>query len=368
MPDLPILAVDHLEFYVGNARQAAAYYAQAFGFRTVAYRGPETGHRDAASYVVAQGAIRLVFTSALRRDHPVTEHVARHGDGVRVVALEVPDARRAYALALGRGATGVAEPATLRDEHGVATTASIAAYGDTVHALVERGDYAGPFLPGFAAAEVARPGGPHAGGRPIGLTGIDHVVANVAEGEMDRWVDFYRDVLGFDLLVSFDDADVSTEYSALMSKVVATGGGRVKLPINEPADGRRRSQIEEYLEAYGGPGVQHVALATDDIVAAVDELRARGVAFLTVPDGYYDDLAARVGAIDEDLAELRRLNILADRDDEGYLLQIFTQPVQDRPMVFFEVIQRRGATSFGKGNFRALFEAIEREQARRGGL
>ena len=382
MSDFPVLGTDHLELYVGNARQAAAYYEHVFGFRTVAYRGPETGVPDTASYVVAQGAIRLVLTAALRQTHPVAAHVARHGDGVKAVALGVPDAHRAYALATERGAAGLTPPTRLTDEYGAATVAVIAAYGDTVHALVERAGYGGAFLPGyepvapygtgggsadrFAGRPPSPAPGPHG---PVGLRSVDHCVANVAAGEMDRWVGFYRRVMGFELLVSFDDdAAIATEYSALMSKVVASGGGRVKLPINEPAEGRRRSQVEEYLAAYGGPGVQHVALATDDIVAAVDALRRRGVRFLEVPDAYYDDLAGRVGAIAEDLAELRRLRILADRDDEGYLLQIFTQPLQDRPTLFFEVIQRRGATSFGRGNFKALFEAIEREQARRGGL
>lgn len=362
MPAFPILGTDHLELFVGNARQAADFYARAFGFALVAYRGPETGCRDTASYVLTQGDVRLVLTSALRQNHPVTRHVAQHGDGVGVLALTVPDARRAHALALERGAESAADPATTEDEHGRVTVSAIRAYGNTVHAFVERDGYGGAFLPGFAARR------PLVAAAPVGFTGVDHCVANVAEGEMDRWVDFYRRVLGFELLVAFDDADISTEYSALMSKVVASGGGRVKFPINEPAAGRRRSQIEEYLDAYGGAGVQHVALATGDIVGTVDALRRRGVDFLRVPATYYDDLAARVGDIDEDLAELRRLNILADRDDEGYLLQIFTQPVQDRPTLFFEVIQRQGAVSFGRGNFRALFEAIEREQALRGGL
>ena len=365
-PAPALLGTDHLELYVGNARQAARYYEAAFGFRIAAYRGPETGHRDTVTYVVEQGHIRLALTSALSPGHAVARHVARHGDGVRVLALAVEDADAAYASAVARGAEGLSAPRELHDEHGTATVATIGAYGDTVHAFVARAGYDGPFLPGF------RDSGPHtrAGlpGGAVGLRHVDHCVGNVPLGEMDRWVRFYESVLGFELLVTYDDADISTQYSALMSKVVAGGGGRVKFPINEPAPGERRSQVEEFLGAYRGAGVQHVALATDDIVAAVTELRRRGVDFLAIPDDYYAALPARVGAIEEDLGALHRLGILADRDEEGYLLQVFTKPVHDRPTLFFEVIQRRGARSFGKGNFRALFEAVEREQGRRGNL
>lgn len=361
-----LLGHDHLEFYVGNARQAARFYEQCFGFGVVAYRGPETGHRTTVSYALAQGDVRLVVTSALRPDHEVAEHVRRHGDGVRVLALAVADARGAHDAALARGAESAQWPRVHEDEHGSVRTAAIHTYGDTVHVFVERGGYRGAFLPGF------RDSGPYftpgLRGEPVGLRHVDHAVGNVERGEMDRWVRFYREVMGFDLLVTYDDDDISTAYSALMSKVVSGGGGRVKFPINEPAEGKRKSQVEEYLDFYGGPGVQHVALATDDIVATVTALRRRGVDFLEVPVDYYETLAARVGDIDEDLAALRRLHILVDRDDEGYLLQIFTKPVQDRPTVFFEIIQRRGARSFGKGNFKALFEAVEREQGRRGNL
>ena len=315
---------------------------------------------------MAQGRIRLVLTSALAPEHPVARHVALHGDGVGVLALAVSDARAAFASALARGAEAAAEPRTLEDERGAVDVAAIRTYGDTVHAFVARGRYDGPFLPGF------RDSGPHTApgpaGLPVGLLDVDHCVGNVALGEMDRWVRFYESVLGFELLVTYDDADISTQYSALMSKVVSGGGGRVKFPINEPAPGRRRSQVDEFLDYYRGPGVQHVALTTDDIVATVRALRRRGVDFLAIPNDYYATLEARVGPIAEDLATLQELGILVDRDDEGYLLQIFTKPVHDRPTLFFEVIQRRGARSFGKGNFRALFEAVEREQGRRGNL
>ena len=358
----PINGTDHLEFYVGNAKQSALYYQACFGYELVAYRGPETGCRDTVSYVLQQDKIRLVLTGAVAPEHPVAEHVARHGDGVKVLALWVDDAREAYRLAVERGAEPAFGPEEHRDEHGVVVMAGIKTYGETVHTLVERSGYAGPFLPGFAARQSTFPV------EPVGLKYVDHCVGNVELGAMDRWVDFYRDVLGFSLLVTFDDNDISTEYTALMSKVVSNGNGRIKFPINEPAEGRKKSQIEEYLDFYRGAGVQHIAVATDDILHTVDELRRRGVDFLYVPDNYYEDLLERVGDIDEDLADLRRLNILVDRDDEGYLLQIFTRPVQDRPTVFYEIIQRRGARSFGKGNFKALFEAIEREQALRGTL
>ncbi len=358
----PINGTDHLEFYVGNAKQAAVYYQHCFGYELVAYRGPETGHRDTVSYVLRQNKIRLVLTSALRADHPVAQHVARHGDGVKVLALWVDDAHEAYAKAIARGAESAFAPETFSDEFGAVTLAAIKTYGETIHTLVERGDYGGSFLPGFAARRSEMDV------TPVGLQYVDHCVGNVELGKMNYWVDFYRDVLGFQLLVTFDDEDISTEYTALMSKVVSNGNGRIKFPINEPAAGLKKSQIEEYLEFYQGAGVQHIAVATDDILHTVAELRRRGVDFLRVPEVYYDDLLARVGAIDEDIEALKELNILVDRDEEGYLLQIFTRPVQDRPTVFYEIIQRRGARSFGKGNFKALFEAIEREQGLRGNL
>jgi 4-hydroxyphenylpyruvate dioxygenase len=358
----PINGTDFVEFWVGNARQAAAYYQHCWGYRLVGYRGPETGTRETASYVLQQGRIRLVLTTALRPGHPVADHVHRHGDGVRDIAFEVEDAAEAFARAVARGATPVRKPATHEDADGRVVTAAIATYGETIHSLVERRGYRGPFLPGFVAAPslVAPP--------PVGLRHVDHCVGNVELGQMNRWVAFYRDVLGFAQLISFDDKDISTEYSALMSKVMANGNSRIKFPINEPAPGRKKSQIDEYLEFYGGPGVQHIAVATDNIIEAVTHLRARGVEFLRVPAAYYETVLDRVGRIDEDLEPLRDLGILVDRDDEGYLLQIFTRPVQDRPTLFYEVIQRKGARSFGKGNFKALFEAIEREQALRGNL
>src|SRR3954451_2882840 len=360
---LPLNGTDYVEFYVGNARQAAHYYRTAFGFRLAAYRGPETGMRDRASYVLVQNKIRFVLTTALQPDHPVAEHVRAHGDGVRDIALWVDDAEAAWRATTGRGARSVREPETLRDEHGEVRLSAIATYGDTIHTFVERSGYSGVFLPGFqpVAAEdrVAR---------PAGLKHVDHMVGNVGWGEMDRWVEFYRDVMGFKMFKHFDDNDISTEYSALMSKVMSNGNDRVKFPINEPAEGKRKSQIEEYLEYYHGPGVQHIALATDDIIDTVGLMRAQGVEFLRVPSTYYDDLEARVGKIDEPMEELKRLGVLVDRDDEGYMLQLFTRPVEDRPTLFYEVIQRKGSRSFGKGNFKALFEAIEREQARRGNL
>jgi 4-hydroxyphenylpyruvate dioxygenase len=358
----PINGTDFIEFYVGNAKQASHYYRAAFGFQLVAYRGPETGTRDRASYVLQQGKIRFVLTTAVGPDGEIAEHVARHGDGVRDLALWVDDAREAFARAVERGATTVHEPRLLRDEQGEVVLAAIRTYGETIHSLVERRNYRGAFMPGFkaVAARFAPP--------DVGLTYVDHCVGNVELGKMNEWVGFYERVMGFKNLVSFDDKDISTEYSALMSKVVSNGNERVKFPINEPAQGRKKSQIDEYLEFYRGPGVQHMALATDDIIGTVTALRDRGVEFLTVPTTYYDDLQARVGKIDEPLAELKALGILVDRDPDGYLLQIFSKPVQDRPTVFYEIIQRKGARSFGKGNFKALFEAIEREQALRGNL
>ncbi|GAC1498426.1 MAG: 4-hydroxyphenylpyruvate dioxygenase [Vulcanimicrobiaceae bacterium] len=352
---------DHLHLYVGNAKQAAHYFATAFGFRIVAYAGPETGRPGQASYALVQGAVRIAVTSSLGGDGTIA--VCRHGDGIRDVALPVADARAAYASALAGGATGVVEPHQLLDADGRVVLATIATYGDTVHTFVERQHYAGPFLPGY----VAEVSSSQARAAPF-LDAIDHCVGNVGWNEMDAWVAFYGRAFGFTQLVSFDDRDISTQYSALRSKVVADDAGRVKFPINEPALGARTSQIEEYLACYGGPGVQHVAIATNDIVAAVTALRDNGVAFLDTPMAYYDDLATRVGTIDESIATLRDLRILVDRDDRGYMLQIFTKPLGDRPTLFFEIIQRRGSVSFGKGNFRALFASIEAEQARRGNL
>jgi 4-hydroxyphenylpyruvate dioxygenase len=360
---LPLNGTDYVEYYVGNARQAAHFYRTAFGFSLAAYRGPETGTRDRASYVLVQNKIRLVLTTALQPDHPVAEHVRVHGDGVRDVALWVDDAEAAWRETTTRGARSVREPETVRDEHGEARLAAIAAYGDTIHTFVERRNYRGVFLPGFIPVA-----GPDRLARPVGLQYIDHMVGNVGWGEMNRWVEFYHDVMGFKMFKHFDDKDISTEYSALMSKVMSNGNERVKFPINEPAEGKRKSQIEEYLEFYHGPGVQHVAMATGNIIQTVTALRDQGVDFLRVPSTYYDDLLDRVGHIDEPIAELKELGILVDRDDEGYMLQIFTRPVEDRPTLFYEVIQRKGSRSFGKGNFKALFEAIEREQELRGNL
>lgn len=365
MPEdyLPLNGTDYVEFYVGNAKQAAHFYRSAFGMQMRAYRGPETGTRDRVSYVVEQGKIRFVLTTALYADHEIAEHARRHGDGVRDIALWVDDADAAYRETTARGAKGVRPPEVLRDEHGEIRISAIAAYGDTIHSFVERGNYKGAFMPGFAAAGEA-----DAVARPAGLKYIDHMVGNVGWGQMNTWVDFYRDVMGFRLYQHFDDQDISTEYSALMSKVMANGNERVKFPINEPAIGRRKSQIEEYLDFYGGAGVQHIAMATDNIIDTVSRLRAQGVEFLRTPRTYYEELAGRIGPIEEPRDQLRDLGILVDRDDEGYMLQIFTRPVEDRPTLFFEIIQRKGSRSFGKGNFKALFEAIEREQALRGNL
>jgi len=356
----PLLGVDHVELWVGNATQAAYYYEHAFGFAKVAYRGLETGTRDRASHVMRHGDVVLVLTSGLRPDDEIGRHVARHGDGVKVIALEVPDAERAYRDAVSRGARAVREPWTERDGDGSVRMSAIAIYGETVHLFVERGDYAGAFLPGYEPVEA---------GTDAGLfTSVDHMVGNVELGRMEEWVGFYERVMGFTEMIHFTDDDISTEYSALMSKVVSNGDGRIKFPINEPAEAKRKSQIEEYLEYYAGPGVQHVAIATTDIVATVTALRRRGVRFLMTPASYYEELPERIGDISEDVADLARLGILADRDDEGYLLQIFTQPVGDRPTMFFEIIERHGAQGFGEGNFKALFEAIEREQEKRGNL
>ena len=359
---LPLKGTDYVEFYVGNARQAAHFYRAAMGMSLVAYAGPETGQRDRASYVLQQGKVRFVLTTPLRADSAIAAHVQRHGDGVRTIALWVDDARSAWHETTRRGARSVAEPFVLEDEHGSVVLSSIAAYGDTIHTFVERSNYSGPFLPGYRAVEQD----PIA--RPVGLLHIDHMVGNVGWHEMDRWVDFYASVMGFSLYQHFDDKDISTEYSALMSKVMANGNGYVKFPINEPAEGRKKSQVEEYLDFYGGPGVQHIALATNDIVHTVKAMRDQGIEFLHVPHTYYTELQARVGKIDEPLDQLEDLGILVDRDNEGYMLQIFTRPVEDRPTLFFEIIQRKGSRSFGKGNFKALFEAIEREQRSRGNL
>ncbi len=358
---MPLNGLDHVELYVGNALQAAYYYAHAFGFRRIAYQGLETGSRDRVSHVLRQGRIRLVLTGALGSGSPIAAHQHHHGDGVKVIALSVPDARHAYREALARGAEGVDEPRELRDEHGAVVLASIRTYGDTLHTFVERGRYEGAFLPGYEPVEDATTDSGM-------LLAIDHVVGNVELGAMDRWVRFYEEVFGMTEMLHFSDDDISTEYSALMSKVVADGKGRVKFPINEPAEGKRKSQIDEYLEYYEGAGAQHIAVATRDIVATVVELRRRGVEFLTIPDAYYDEVPERVPAVAPQLADLRAQGILVDRDDEGHLLQIFTKPVGDRPTVFFEIIERHGARGFGDGNFKALFEAIEREQARRGNL
>lgn len=359
---LPLLGTDHIEFYVGNAKQAAYFYQSAFGFELVAYAGPETGIRDRASYVLQQGKIRFVFTTSLHPNSEISEHVKRHGDGVKVLALQVADTEMAFYETMKRGAKAIAEPFTLKDENGEVKMASIQTYGDTVHTFVERTHYKGAFLPHY----VPKTGLQTA--KSIGLLHVDHCVGNVELGKMNEWVQFYEKVMGFSLLITFDDDDISTEYSALMSKVVSNGNGYVKFPINEPAEGKKKSQIEEYLDFYQGAGVQHIAIATDDIIQTVGELRARGIDFLNVPESYYEDLLQRVGKIDEEIDALRKLNILVDRDEEGYLLQIFTKPVEDRPTLFFEIIQRKGAKSFGKGNFKALFEAIEREQALRGNL
>jgi 4-hydroxyphenylpyruvate dioxygenase len=358
----PINGTDYVEFWVGNAKQASLYYRAAFGFRLVGYRGPETGVRGRASYLLEQNKLRFVLTSSLGPDDPISDHVRLHGDGVRDIAFWVDDARDAYAKAIERGATSAQAPTVLTDDQGEVIVAGIRTYGDTVHSIVERRNYRGLFMPGFVPLQSAY------APPSTGLQYVDHCVGNVELGKMNEWVGFYEKVLGFYNLLSFDDKDISTEYSALMSKVMSNGNGRIKFPINEPAAGKKKSQIDEYLEFYRGPGVQHVALATSNIIETVTALRDRGVEFLKVPGSYYDTVLDRVGKIDEDLAPLRELGILIDRDDEGYLLQIFSKPVQDRPTLFYEIIQRKGAKSFGKGNFKALFEAIEREQAARGNL
>jgi 4-hydroxyphenylpyruvate dioxygenase len=360
---MPLDGWDHVELWVGNAKQSAFFYEHAFGFTRLAYAGPETGVRDRASYVLGQGDIRFVVTSALREDHEIARHHVRHGDGVKDIALAVPDATEAYRQAVQRGARGVVEPHAVEDEFGTIELSAIGTYGETIHSFVNRGGYEGPYMPGYKAVSTngqANPG--------VGFLAIDHCVGNVELGRMEHWVEFYERVLGFTEMIHFSDEDISTEYSALMSKVMSDGEGKIKFPINEPAEGKRKSQIEEYLEFYSGPGVQHVAMTSSNIVDTVSALKERGVGFLETPDAYYEDVGDRVGEIDESYADLRRLKILADRDDDGYLLQIFTKTAQDRPTLFFEVIERHGARGFGDGNFKALFEAIEREQALRGNL
>ncbi len=356
----PIQAIDYVEFYVGNAIQAAHYYRMVWGYDIIGYRGPETGTRDQVSYILEQGRVRLILTAGLGPESPIAQHVALHGDGVKDIAFRVPDVEQAYHTALSRGATGLREPEVLEDDHGRISVAAIATYGDTIHSLVQREGYTGTFLPSFTPKVVR--------GHSVGLRVIDHIVGNVELGRMDEWVNFYSRVMGFEQLVHFSDEQISTEYSALMSKVVQDGTGKIKFPINEPAVGKRKSQIDEYLEFYRGPGAQHVAIATGDIVATVTALQANGVEFLRTPNTYYQELPARIGPIKEDLERLEELSILADRDDDGYLLQIFSKPVEDRPTLFYELIERHGARSFGEGNFKALFEAIEREQALRGNL
>jgi 4-hydroxyphenylpyruvate dioxygenase len=357
---LNIKQIHHIEFYVGNAKQADYYYRNAFGFSRIAYAGLETGDREKASYALRQGTIRFVVTSPLHPESKISDHIKMHGDGVKDIALEVDDADRAFELAISRGAAPHEGPHTLKDELGAVRRASVRIYCDTIHSFISRKDYNGPFLPGFVESKVA--------GREAGLLRIDHFVANVEPDSMSEWEDWYKRVFGFTRFMTFDDKDISTEYSALNSVVMANDSRSIKFPINEPAKGRRKSQIQEYLECYHGPGVQHIALLTTDIISTVSRLRGNGVEFLEVPDAYYEALADRAGKIDEEIAILRSLKLLVDRDEDGYLLQIFTKPVEDRPTLFYEIIQRKGCQGFGKGNFKALFEAIEREQALRGNL
>ncbi len=359
---LPLQGTDYVEFYVGNAKQAAHFYKTAFGFQSLAYAGPETGIKDRASYVVRQNKLTFVFTTPLSANNEIADHIYKHGDGVKHLALMVEDAADAWFQTTRRGAVSAMDPIKLSDDNGEAVLSGIKTYGDTVHLFVERKNYEGIFLPGFKKWESSY------NPTSTGLLYVDHCVGNVGWNQMNKWVAFYENVLGFKNILSFDDNDISTEYSALMSKVMSNGNGFVKFPINEPAEGKKKSQVEEYLDFYDGEGCQHVALATNDIVATVSELQQRGIEFLKVPNSYYDDLISRVGKIDEDLEPLKELGILVDRDDEGYLLQIFSKPVEDRPTLFFEIIQRKGAKSFGKGNFKALFEALEREQDLRGNL
>lgn len=359
---LPLLGTDYIELWVGNAKQAAHYYKTAFGFQSLAYAGPETGVKDRTSYVLVQNKMRLMLTSPLHSNSEIAEHHKKHGDGVKVLALWVEDAYDAFEQTTKRGGKPYLQPTTLTDENGEVRMSGIQTYGEVVHLFIERKNYTGAFMPGFKKLEsVYNP-------EPVGLLYVDHCVGNVGWNQMNPWVKFYEEVMGFKNILSFDDNDISTEYSALMSKVMSNGNGYVKFPINEPAEGKRKSQVEEYLEFYEGEGTQHIAIATLDIVSTVKQLMARGVEFLKVPNTYYDDLLDRVGPIDEDIEPLRELGILVDRDDEGYLLQLFSKPVEDRPTMFYEIIQRKGAKSFGKGNFKALFEAIEREQELRGNL
>ncbi len=357
---VPLKAVHHVEFYVGNAKQAAYYYRKAFGYDQIAYSGLETGDREKASYVLGQGRIRMVFSTPLNGNNELAEHIRKHGDGVKDIAFHVDDAKACYEACVARGAKSAMEPETVSDENGSVTRASIFTYGETVHSFISYDDYNGPFLPGFVESKIE--------GNNVGLKFIDHIVGNVELGKMEYWVNFYADTMGFSQIQEFSDDDISTEYSALMSKVMESDNGRIKFPINEPAEGKRKSQIDEYLEFYEGAGVQHLALLTSDIIKTIGKLKENGVEFLEVPDTYYEDLTERVGVIDEDIEVLRKLKILVDRDDEGYLLQLFTKPVEDRPTVFYEVIQRKGSKGFGVGNFKALFEAIERHQAERGNL
>lgn len=360
---LPLDGTDYVEFYVGNAKQAAHYYMTAFGFRALAYAGPETGMKGKVSYVVRQHKLTFVLTTPLKPGNEIADHIYKHGDGVKALALRVKDAATAWRETIKRGAHSAMEPVTMADDKGELVMSGIHTYGDTVHLFIERKNYNGVFMPGYRPWH-----NPFFRPSDTGLLYVDHCVGNVGWHQMNPWVSFYENVMGFRNILSFDDEDISTEYSALMSKVMSNGNGFVKFPINEPAEGKKKSQVEEYLEYYNGEGVQHVALATNDIVKTVSKLRKRGVEFLQVPTTYYDDLLDRVGTIDEDLGPLKELGILVDRDNEGYLLQLFTKPVEDRPTLFFEIIQRKGAQSFGKGNFKALFEAIEREQAARGNL
>ena len=369
---LPIKGTDHVEFYVGNAKQAAHFYRTGFGFKNSAYSGLSTGNRSVASYLMEQGNIKLVLTTSLTPDSPIARHVHLHGDGVAIIALAVPDVVSAYRETVKRGAAGVIKPTRIEDEHGIFSFSAIKTYGDTVIKFVDRSNYSGPFAPGFESRnggwENGNSGKRRNRHKGVGLASIDHMVGNVELGAMNRWVDFFGDTMGFSLLLHFDDKDISTEYSALMSKVVQDGSGKVKFPINEPAEGKKKSQIAEYLEYYNGPGVQHIACSTGDIIATVTQLHHNGIEFLRVPQTYYDTLGERIGKIDEPIDKLAELGILVDRDEEGYLLQIFTKPVEDRPTVFYEIIERHGSRGFGKGNFQALFEAIEREQALRGNL
>lgn len=359
---LPLNGTDYIELYVGNAKQAAHFYKTAFGFQNLAYAGPETGVKDRASYVLVQNKIKLVLTTPLYPEHPISEQLTRHGDGVKIIALWVDDAYDAYKQTTSRGAESYLEPQTLEDENGELRMGGIYTYGETVHMFIERKNYKGLFMPGFQKWES------HYNPEPVGLLYVDHCVGNVGWHQMDKWVKFYEEVMGFRNILTFDDKQISTEYSALMSKVMSNGNGYVKFPINEPAEGKKKSQVEEYLDFYGDEGVQHIAIATNDIVDTVTKLLDRGVEFLKVPSIYYDGLEARVGKIEEAIGPLKDLGILVDRDDEGYLLQIFTKPVEDRPTLFFEIIQRKGAKSFGAGNFKALFEALEHEQDLRGNL